>query len=89
MAFNTNAAAPAATNSNDAWKAQGFVNLYLPAKTGRRKLGAIALKVSKANEKQLLEWLDADPENVKTLSAKLIVEYQSAAVAEENAFDLS
>ena len=90
MAFNTNtAAAPAATPANESWKAQGFINLYLPSKDGkRRKLGAIALKESKVNEKQLLTWLNEDPENVKTLASKLIVEYQSAALAEENAFDL-
>lgn len=88
MAFNTNTA-PAATPANESWKAQGFINLYLPSKDGkRRKLGAIALKESKSTEKQLLAWLNEDPENVKTLASKLIVEYQSATTADENAFDL-
>lgn len=89
MAFNTNPAAAPATTSNEAWKAQGFINLYLPSKTGRRKLGAIALKEAKVSEKQLLAWLNEDPKNVEMLASKLIVEYQSAALAEENAFDLS
>lgn len=36
MAFQSQAAA-AQTPSNDSWKAQGFLNFYLPAKNGGRK----------------------------------------------------
>lgn len=52
MAFQNTA--PAA--QPDSWKAQGFINLYLPAKDGgkRRKLGAIPLKDSKPAEKLLM-----------------------------------
>lgn len=94
MAFNTNAAAaPSAASSNNAnsnWeKAAGFVNLYLPSKDGkRRKLGAIPLKLSKSNEKALVEWLESDEENIGKLATKLIVEYQSAVVSEAHSFDL-
>lgn len=91
MAFQSNAAAPAPTNNaNSNWeKAAGFVNLYLPSKDGkRRKLGAIPLKLSRVNEKALVEWLESDEENVGKLASKLIVEYQSAAVSEAHSFDL-
>jgi hypothetical protein len=89
MAFNTNAAAPQAV-ANQAWeKASGFINIYLPSKDGkRRKVGAIPLRASKANEKQMLDFLDEDEGNITKLSAKLIVEYQSAAVTEAHSLDL-
>jgi hypothetical protein len=94
MAFNTNAqtapsnvTAPAAAN----WeKAAGFINLYLPSKDGaKRKLGAIPLRLSKANEKLLLDWLNEDASHVKTLAAKLIVEYNPSEQAAGSAFDLT
>lgn len=89
MAFNTANAAPASTASNDSWKAQGFLNFYLLDKQGKeRKVGAIGLKESKANEKQLMEWLESDPANIDKFSEKLICKYQSAVPVEGNAFDL-
>lgn len=90
MAFNTSAAPAAAPSTNSNWeKAAGFINFYLPSRDGkRRKLGAIALKLSKANEKALVEFLEADPANVTAMVSKLIVEYQSAKQSEAHAFDL-
>lgn len=91
MAFASaqTAQTPAASPSNENWKAQGFLNLYLPARNGqRRKLGAIPLKDSKVNEKQLRAWLEEDPSRVTQLLAKLEVEYQSAASNDEHAFAL-
>ena len=91
MAFATSSAAqtPASSSNNDSWKAQGFLNFYLPAKNGqRRKLGAIPLKDSKVNEKQLRAWLEEDPARVAQILAKLEVEYQSAASNDEHAFAL-
>ena len=90
MAFATSSAATAQpSTTNESWKAQGFLNLYLPAKNGqRRKLGAIPLKESKANEKQLLAWLNEDPSRVTQILAKLEIEYQSAASNDEHAFAL-
>lgn len=88
MAFNTQ---PAERNaeSNDNWKAQGFLNLYLPSKDGgRRKLGAIGLKVAKPNEKAMLEWLNEDPSRVAKILEKLVIEYQSAEPSDKNSFDL-
>ena len=90
MAFNSSSAAPA-TPANDSWKAQGFLNLYLPAKDakgGRRKLGAIPLKDSKPAEKALMEWLNEDPSRVATIASKLVVEYQAADGGNTAGFDL-
>lgn len=88
MAFKP-ASAPVADQSNDSWKAQGFLNLYLPGKNGdRKKLGAIPLKDSKPSEKDLLVWLNEDPTRVDKIMAKLIMEYQSAVPAEGSGFDL-
>ena len=90
MAFApAQAAAPQSNTANENWKAQGFLNFYLPAKNGqRRKLGAIPLKESKVNEKQLLAWLNEDPSRVTQILAKLEVEFQSAASNDAHAFDL-
>ena len=90
MAFATSSAATAQpSTNNESWKAQGFLNFYLPSKNGqRRKLGAIPLKESKANEKRLLAWLNEDPSRVTQILAKLEIEYQSAASNDEHAFAL-
>ena len=90
MTFKSNAAvATGPTQSNDSWKAQGFLNLYLPGLNGqRKKLGAIPLKESKGNEKKLLAWLNEDPSRVAQILAKLEIEYQSALPADAAGFDL-
>lgn len=89
MSFNNNAARQQATPQNDSWKAQGFLNLYLPSKTGaRKKLGAIPLKESKASEKALLQWLNEDPSRVAQILSKLEIEYQSATPADASGFAL-
>lgn len=90
MAFdrNTNTAAASAPQ-NDSWKAQGFLNLYLPSKDGKRtKLGAIPLKQSNQREKSMLAWLNEDPKRVATILAKLEIEYRSAEPNEGSGFDL-
>lgn len=94
MAFNQNAQR-SNNNSNNgggyqqSWKAQGFINIYLPSKDGkRRKLAGIPLKDDKVNEKTLRAWLEESPDNVDTLLSKMIVEYQPAAQAEGTGFDL-
>lgn len=90
MAFNRSTS-PAAAPVNDSWKAQGFLNLYLPAKDakgGRRKLGAIPLKEAKPAEKQLMDWLNEDPARVSVILDKLVIEYQSTAGADTAGFDI-
>ena len=89
MAFAANTApAPSAAVSNFE-KAAGFINIMLPSKDGRRrKIGSIPLRASKANEKQLVEFLEADPANIETMIAKLIIEYQTATIDPSHALDL-
>lgn len=93
MAFRNVATADnnsAANPSNDTWKAQGFLNFYLPSKNGgRKKLGAIPLRESKGNEKALLAWLNEDPSRVALILSKLEIEYQSALPADTAGFDLA
>lgn len=80
MAFQP-AANPAPTggrpsNRGEFEKAVGFINLYLPTKGGqRRKLGTIALNASVVVQKQVFELLQADPDNLQKLLAKLDVEF--------------
>lgn len=93
MAFNRNSSAARSSDAteNTSWKAQGFLNFYLPSKDGgRRKLAGIPLKDTKANEKTLREWLEQDPEkNLRTFMNKLEVEYQPATQSEGSTFDLT
>lgn len=89
MAFQSNAAASNNAPSNDSWKAQGFLNFYLPAKNGaRKKLGAIPLREAKTNEKALLAWLNEDPSRVAQILSKLEIEFQSALPADTSGFAL-
>jgi hypothetical protein len=89
MAFTASNQAPQTSPQNENWKAQGFLNFYLPARNGaRKKLGAIPLKESKANEKQLLAWLNEDPSRVARILATLEIEYQSATPADTSGFAL-
>lgn len=88
MSFKTNAAA-VATTTNENWKAQGFLNLYLPSKNGgRKKLGAIPLKMARPNEKTLIEWLTEDPARAQQIVSKLQIEFQAAANGDAAGFDL-
>ena len=87
MAFQSNTAAAQPAQEN--WKADGFINLYLPSKDGgkRRKLGAIPLKNLKPAEKQLMAWLLEDPvANAAKILAKLELEFQSATPADTAGF---
>lgn len=83
MAFNAeernNTQAPA-TGRNaipDDKKAVGYINFYLPSstETGKKKLGAIALRAGTSNEVALSNWLQANPENINILLQKLIVDF--------------
>lgn len=77
------------TQPNEDWKAQGFLNFYLPGKNGsRKKLGAIPLKASRHNDKQLLAWLNEDASRVAHILAQLTIEFQSAQPNESSGFDL-
>lgn len=99
MAFNKNSnnGSNAATGNNDSWKAQGFLNLYLPSKDGgRRKLGAIALHDNKKSEKQLMDWLCSavtesgvgTEERVALILSSLQMEFRLAESSDASGFAL-
>lgn len=75
---------------DESWKSQGFINLYLPTKTGtRRKIGTIYLKESKPMERALIERLKADPEaTLELLLNKLEMDFATADGAKDDGFDL-
>ena len=85
--FNTNTAA---AQANDDWKAQAFLNVWLPTKAGgKRKVGAIPFKISRAGDAQLIEFLAGGGEDaLRSLVNKLEFDFQLSGGNPENAFDL-
>jgi len=79
MAFNTGVKRNETTNQqNDSWKAQAFVNLYVPTpEGGKRKIGSIALKDSKPFEAALIKRLQEEG-GLEALKDALIVDFQMA-----------
>lgn len=77
MAFNT---AKLVQTQDDSWKATAFLNFYLPtADGGQRKIGAIALKDSKAFDKAVIERLTTGGEEaVKAFMNVLMVDFHRA-----------
>ena len=70
-------------------KASGFINLWLPNKSGgRRKLGAIPLHANKAAEASLLDYLNEDPSRIGNLLSKLQADYQPVSNDTAAHFDL-
>ena len=56
-----------------------FVNFFLPNPVGgRRKVGALGFKLITSHEKELIEYLQADPTNVQTLLGAMEVTCASA-----------
>lgn len=68
---------------NTDWKADAFLNLFLPRKDGSRmKLGFCALKMSQQDQKQLIDWIKESPdEHLQILKAKLVIEFKELAQA--------
>ena len=64
MAFNTNNGSGnnnAAEAKDEAWKAHGFLNVYVKNNAGgRTKLGSIPLKKANEREQKLSQWLAGD-----------------------------
>lgn len=83
-------AAPAPQVEDDSWKADAFINLYLPRDNGTRgKIGTgIPLRATNPAMKQLIDWLLADEANVALFKEQLILEVNSAEPKEGNGFSL-
>ena len=64
-------------NSNTDWKADAFVNIFLPRKDGSRmKLGFIALKGDHQEQAKIIDLLRKDPEALERLRSKLVLEFK-------------
>ena len=78
MAFNNQARNTATNAQDDSWKAQAFINLYVPTPDGgRRKIGALALKESKPYEAALIERLQSE-EGMQAFIDALQCDFQMA-----------
>ncbi len=78
MAFaNRNNSAAAADRADQSWKNDAWVNLYVPSAdgTGRKKLGAIGLKLSRGFDAAVINRLNQGPEAVQALLQNLEIEY--------------
>jgi hypothetical protein len=81
MAFNTGVQRNQNTNAaqqNDSWKAQAFINIYIPTPDGgKRKLGSIPLKDSKQFDAKMIERLKEEG-GLEALHDALIIDFQMA-----------
>lgn len=62
---------------NENWRAQGFINIYVTVGEGKRKVGSIPLKESKAFERALLERLQQEG-GVEAFQSNLTIDFQLA-----------
>ena len=97
MAFDTNKGSNQGSNrnqreSNEDWKAHGFLNLYVKNKGGSRsKLGVIYLREANDRELELSKWLSGDTEDgerLKMLANAIQFEYSPADTGDASHFDL-
>lgn len=76
MAYVVPAPTPAATQSNESWKAQAFLNLFIKKPDGTRaKVGAIPLKTSRKMDRALIERLQQD-DGVEAMKSVLELDFQ-------------
>jgi hypothetical protein len=69
---NPSAATNKSTSSDDtSWKSQAFFNFRLPL----GKVGKIGLKLSDPNQKELIEWLQADGANLDKFIDGMTISY--------------
>lgn len=79
MSFRTAAVtSQAAQPAADSWKAQAFLNFYLPRANGegRHKIGAIPLKEAKNYDAALIKRLSEDPDAVVKMLELLEIDFQ-------------
>ena len=85
--FNTST--NTAAQDIEGWKAQAFINVWLPTKGGgRRKVGAIPLETNRAGDAQLIEFLSGGEDALRSLVNKLEFDFQLSGGNPDSAFDL-
>lgn len=77
MAFHTNVSSQTAqpAGANDSWKAQAFINVYLPKpgeEGGRIKIGALPLKSARKFDAKLIERLSTGGPDALAAMANVI-----------------
>ena len=76
--FNFNAPAATINTQDESWKAKAFLNIWVKRADGSRaKIGAIALKESRAFEKALIERLQQE-DGLEALTNALELDFQMA-----------
>lgn len=89
MAANVNKGNKAGySGNNNQRQATGYLNIYAPGATGRRKLGAIFLFDSQVDHAALIEYLEKDAGNAKKLHSVCEFEYNPNKPDEEKQFVL-
>lgn len=88
--FDRNQGRGGQSNGNTEWKADAFLNIFIPRKNGTRmKLGFCALKESNVDQAKLIAWLREDPEaRIAALLQKLVIEFHEVTASEESDLDL-
>lgn len=78
------------SGNNDDWKADAFLNVFLPRRNGTRmKLGYFALKENNIDQAKLIAWIKEDPEGrLASLLDKLVIEFHEVSNQEESDLDL-
>lgn len=68
------------SNNETNWKAQAFLNFYLPKANGegRHKIGAIPLKDARKYDANLIKRLSEDPEAIAKMLSMLQIDFQLA-----------
>ena len=78
MALNFNIPSTSAQSKDESWKAQAFLNIWVRRQDGSRaKIGAIALRESKAFEKALIERLQQD-DGLEAMVNSMELDFQMA-----------
>lgn len=75
-----------AAGTNESWKSDGFLNIYIPTKSGgRRKVGSIGLKNSKPFEADLIKRLsEGGEEAAKAMKEVIELEFNLAEPTSED-----
>lgn len=77
-------------SGNDNWKADAFINVFLPRRNGTRmKLGYFPLKENNIDQSKLIAWIKEDPEGrLAALLDKLVIEFHEVNQQNESDLDL-